>query len=1066
VSDERESVERSGGGVTLGERAIRYPVTTWMLYLCLLGYGAFVLYNLPLNRLPDVELPVIAVITTYTGASPADVETLITAPIERAVASVEGVETVRSTSRQGTSMVIISFTWGRDMDDAETDVRKNIELFAADFLPDETSRPLTFAFDPSLAPVIFLGMEGTLDPHRLRTIAEEEVQPFLARLDGVAAAEVMGGLDRQIHVRLDPIWLQANGISPQQVVDALAAANVVVPAGAIDDGTQLLNIQPTASFRTVEEIEDVVVGVRGTRPVRLAEVAEVIDGFEEETHVVSIDGSSAVMVAVRKQSDANTVSVARAVREALPELNARLPDGVRLVPVFDDSDSILRAIGNLGTTAWQGFLLTALVILAFLRSWRASLINVLAIPISVVVGFVAMSMLGVTLNLVSLAGLVLAIGMVVDNATVVLEVTYQNLEAGMSPRKASIEATKEMTMPVVASTLTTVVVFAPILLVDGIAGELFRDLVLTITTSLIASLIVSISLVPMLAANVLGDDLSTPFAKFLTRTTWFLDKLGPLYDRGLRWSLAHPWTVMAMAFGAFVASLAVTPLLGQDFLPPTDNSDVRVEVTAAPGISIDEMRERIDGVEAVIRDEVPETRVIYTDYGQSEGFAAIFGSTANRGTIRLRLVPPRDRERSQREIEQALTRRFRDVPGVDLRIATFGLGGGAGGDIELKLFGDDLDELRRTGERLRDELGSLEGVVDTRFSMTSGNPELDVIFDRERMRSLGLTPAGVASTLAAYFQGLPAGVFREDGDEHMIRVRAPREYRADLDALRYLPIPLPAGGTIPLASIARIGDRLGATDIERENQRRLVTVTFVGEGSDLGALTERVEAALRGSDLPEGVTWEIGGTAEDLRDAFFKLAMALAAALALVYMVMASQFESLLEPFVIMVTVPLAIIGVVMALAITGTSIQVTALVGVILLGGVVVNNGIVLIDVLKRRRAQGKDLKEATLEAGRTRLRPILITAVTTIVGMIPPAFGTGDGAEIWAPMARAVVGGLTVSTILTLFVVPVAYVLLAGWIDRRRARRLAKREGLAVDESPSPETPSTNELAAEAAQ
>lgn len=1046
MSDEPSAKDEAG--VTIGERSIRRSVTTTMIYLCLLGYGSFILYNLPLNRLPDVELPVIAVITTYTGASPSDVETLITAPIERAVSSVEGVENVRSTSRQGTSLVIIEFTWGRDMDDAETDVRKNIELFASDFLPDETSRPLTFAFDPSLAPVVFLGMEGTMDPHRLRTIAEEEVQPFLARLDGVAAAEVMGGLDRQIHVRLDPIWLQANGISPQQVVDALAAANVVVPSGAIDDGTQLLNIQPTSSFRTVEEIEDVVVGVRGLRAVRLAEVAEVIDGFEEETHVVSVDGESAVMVAVRKQSDANTVSVARAVREHLPELNARLPDGVRLVPVFDESDSILRAIGNLGDTAWQGFLLTGIVILAFLRSWRASLINIIAIPVSVVVGFVAMSMLGVTLNLVSLAGLVLAIGMVVDNATVVLEVTFQNLEQGMSPRKASIEATKEMTLPIVASTMTTVVVFLPILLVEGIAGELFRDMVLTITTSMVASLVVSVTLVPMMGAHVLGDDLSTPFAKFLTRITWFLDRLGPAYDTSLRWSLAHPWTVLGLALAAFVASLAITPFLGQDFLPPTDNSDVRIEVTAAPGISIDEMRERIDGVEAVIRDEVPETRVIYTDYGQSEGFAAIFGSTANRGTIRLRLVPPRDRARSQREIEQALTRRFRDVPGMDLRIATFGLSGGAGGDIELKLFGDDLDELRRTGEMLRDRLGAIDGVVDTRFSMTSGNPELDVIFDREHMRNLGLTPAAVASTLAAYFSGIPAGVFREEGDEHVIRVRAPREYRADLDALRYLPIPLPAGGTIPLASISTVGDRLGATDIERENQRRLATVTLVGTGSDLGALTERIEADLRRADLPEGITWEIGGTAEDLRDAFFKLALALAASLCLVYMVMASQFESLLEPFVIMATVPLAIIGVVLALAMTGTSIQVTALVGVILLGGIVVNNGIILIEVLKRRRAEGHDLKEATLEAGRTRLRPILITAITTIVGMIPPAFGTGDGAEIWAPMSRAVVGGLTVSTVLTLFVVPVAYVLLAGWIDRRKAR---KKPALAL--APEPE-------------
>jgi HAE1 family hydrophobic/amphiphilic exporter-1 len=379
------------------------------------------------------------------------------------------------------------------------------------------------------------------------------------------------------------------------------------------------------------------------------------------------------------------------------------------------------------------------------------------------------------------------------------------------------------------------------------------------------------------------------------------------------------------------------------------------------------------------------------------------------------------------------------MPGLDVRIQSFALGGGAGGDVEVQIFGDDLGEVRRFGELLRDELGAVEGVRESRLAMALGSPEVEVVFDREHMRALGVSPGSVASAVAAYYQGVAASVYRDEGDEYVIRVRAPRGARRDLDALRYLPIPLPGGTTIPLASVARVGDRLGPTDIERENQRRYTSVLVTGEGRDLGALTERIEARIDAIGVPDGLTYEIGGTAEDLRDAFFKLAMALLAALCLVYMVMASEFESLLEPLVIMATVPLAIIGVVLALAITGTSIQVTALVGVILLGGVVVNNGIVLIDVLKRRRAEGRDLVEATLEAGRTRLRPILMTATTTILGMVPPALGSGDGAEIWAPLARAVVGGMIVSTFLTLFVVPVLYVLVAGWADRRKAKRPA---------------------------
>lgn len=1022
--------------MTLAELSIRRGVTTAMIYLCLIGFGLFSLYNLPLNRLPEVDLPVIAVVTTYVGASPQDVETLLTEPIERAVASVEGVENVQSTSRQGTSIVLISFTWGTDMDAAEVEVRKNLELFAEDLLPDEASRPLTFAFDPSLAPVMFLALDGPLDGHQLRRIATEQVQPYLARVEGVAAAEVMGGLDREVHVLLHPAWLQANGVTPANVTDALRGANVLMPSGAVDDGTQRLAIQPTSLFSSVDEIRDVIVGQRGGRPVRLREVAEVLDTFEEEAHVVTADGEPAVMLAVRKQSDANTVQVARAVAEALPDIEARLPEGVSLVTLFDESQPILRSIRNLGNTGVQAFLLTGIVLLLFLRSWRTSLITVLAIPISVVVAFVFMDALDVTLNLISMAGLALAIGMLVDNGIVVLEAAFQHLEKGATPVEAAVRGAREMSMPLGASTLTTVVVFLPILLVEGIAGELFRDMVLTICVSLLASLVVALSLVPLMASRWMVAKKSTP-ERFLERATAFIDRLGPAYERALRWALARRKRVLAGTVLAFFASLAVVPFLGQDFLPKADVSEIRIEVTAAPGTSLDEMRVLVGEVEALIRDTVPEAEVVTADYGTAEGFGAIFGGTANQGTLRVRLPEPAYRERTQQEIEEALTARFGEVPGLDVEIAQFNLGG-SGADVEVKLFSEDLDELRTVGEALRDELAAVDGVRDVRFSMLQGSPELSLRYDRERMRVLGISPGLVTSTIATYYQGVTATIYREGGDEHEVRVRMPRDARRELSNLRYLPIPLPAGGTVPLGSLVEVSDQLGPIDIERENQRRYARLSISrAESVDLGTLTQRVEAHVNRASLPEGMYVEIGGVAEDLRDAFFKLAMALFAALALVYMVMASQFESLLEPFVIMFTVPLAIIGVVLALAVTGTSVQVTALVGVILLGGVVVNNGIVLIDVIKNRRAEGLSLHDAALEAARTRLRPILMTALTTILGMVPLALGFGDGAETWAPMARAVVGGMAFSTLLTLFVVPILYVMLAGAVERRRARR-----------------------------
>ncbi len=1033
--------------MSLSELSIRRGVTTAMIYLCVVGFGLFSLSRIPLNRLPDVDLPVIAVITTYVGAGPHDIETLLTEPIERAVASVEGVETVRSTSRQGTSIVLINFTWGTNMDAAEVEVRKNLELFAQDFLPDEASRPLTFAFDPSLSPVMFLALDGPLDGHQLRRIATEQVQPYLGRVEGVAAAEVMGGLDREVQVRLNPVWLQANGVSPSQVADALRGANLVVPSGAVDDGLQRLQITPTSLFTSVEEIENVIVGQRGGRAVRLSEVAEVVDAFEEETHVVTADGQPAVMLAVRKQSDANTVEVARAVAEALPQIERRLPEGVSLVPLFDESRPILRSIGNLGETGLSSFFLTGLVLLVFLRSWRTSVITMIAIPTSIVVAFVAMDALDVTLNLISMAGLALAIGMLVDNGIVVLEATVQHIEKGKSPADAALHGAQEMSMPLVASTLTTVVVFLPILLVEGIAGELFRDMVLTICISLLASLVVALSLVPLMSARLIRTEQSR-IEKKLVHMTGFVDRLVPAYERALAWTLARPKRVLGGALLAFILSLAAVPLLGQDFLPKADVSEVRVHVTAAPGTSLDDMRTSIGHVEGVIRELVPEAQVVTADYGSAEGFGAIFGATANEGTLRARLPDPADRERTQQEIEAVLTERFRDIPGLDVEISGFSLSG-SGGDIEVKLFGEDLDALRTYGDTLREELTEIEGVRDLRFSMLNGSPELALRYDRDRMRVLGISPGVVASTVAAYYQGLPATTYREGGNEYAVRIRAPREARRELDDLRYVPIPLPTGdATVPLGSLVELGDRLGPVDIEREDQRRYASISITrDEDVDLGTLTERVEQRIDRVGVPEGMHVEIGGTAEDLRDAFFKLALAFLAALVLVYMVMASEFESLLEPFVIMFTVPLSAIGVVLALLVSGTSLQVTALVGVILLGGVVVNNGIVLIDVLKRRRAEGMDLREAALEAARTRLRPILMTALTTILGMVPLSMGVGDGAETWAPMARTVVGGMTVGTLLTLFVIPSLYILLANFLERRKARRAPKAE-------PEPET------------
>lgn len=1031
-------MKRAGSLLSLGEVSIRRGVTTAMIYLCLTGFGLFSLFRLPLNRLPEVDLPVIAVITSYTGGAPQDMETLVTEPIERAVASVAGVEKITSTSRQGTSVVLINFTWGTNMDVAEIEVRKNLELFSGDLLPDEATKPLTFAFDPSLAPVLFMSLRGPMDGHQLRKVAEERIQPLLNRLEGVAAAEVMGGQRREVQVRIRPEWLQAFGIAPSQIVDALRAANVIVPAGAVETATQHLFIQPEGLIASIEELKAVTVGESGGVPIRLDHVAEVVDGFEDPTHIVTADGALAVMVAIRKQSNANTVGVSRTVTDALPKINAQLPEGVALVPLFDEASSIVRAISNLGMTGVQAFLLTGLILLLFLQSVRSSVIAAVAVPVSILVAFTFMDALDVTLNLISMAGLALAIGMLVDNGIVVLEATVQRLEQGDDAVTAARRGAEEMAMPLAASTLTTVVVFLPILLVEGIAGELFRDMVLTICVTLLVSLLVATSLVPLLMSRFMrGEErkLEALSAASIKRSRWrrFLAQLPGRYERALSVALDHPKRVLGGAILLFVGSMVVLPLLGKDFLPKADLSDIRIEVTADPGISLAEMTRQVEAVEALIHEEVPNAEVVTADYGSAEGFGALFGGAPNRGAMRVKLVPPSERDRSQQEIEAALARRFRTLPGLNIEMSTINFDGSTG-DVEVKLLGDNLGDLRASAELLEARFLKIDGVRDVAASMGVGSPELEIRYNRERMRDLGLTPAQVSSALSAYYQGVNATLFRSDGDEHPVRVRAPMTERRDLQQLRYLPIPLSTGQTVPLASIATLRPRLGPTDIEREDQRRLAKLTVTGHGVDLGALTSELEQTINQTELPGDVQAVVGGSAEDLKDAFFKLGLALLAALVLVYMVLASQFESLLEPLVIMFTVPLAATGVVWALVLTRTTLQVTALVGVILLGGVVVNNGIVLVEVLKRRLDAGHDLREAALEAARTRIRPILMTALTTILGMAPLAVGVGDGAETWSPMARAVIGGMIVSTALTLFVIPTLYVTLV----RRRGPRV----------------------------
>lgn len=1026
------------------EISVRRPVTGVMVFLALTVLGVFTFSRLKLDMLPNIEFPMIAIITSYPGAGPESIELLVTRPIEDALASVKNVEDVNSTSNQGSSIVMVKFAWGTDMDQAEQDVRKNLEIYAYDGLPDDVDRPLTFAFDPAMQPVVFLAVNSPGTPESARKIAEDEVEPYLSRIPGVAAAEVIGGATREIHVRLLPEWLESYRIPVPQLVGALRGANIIVPGGMLEQGRQELNIQATAEFTSVDQIRDVVVGNRGGKQVLLRDVAEVEDGFQEITSVVRSNGESAVMLAVRKQSDANTVQVAQRVLKELKTLEKRLPEGVTLSRLFDQGEPISRSISNLSTTAVMAILLTSLVLLAFLRSWRTALIVLLSIPLSMLVTFAVMDSQDVTLNIISMAGLALAVGMLVDNSIVVLENIFTRLNEGLSPKDAAIQGTKEMMMPIVASTLTTVAVFAPILFVPGLAGQMFRDMSLTICISLISSLLVALTLVPLLASLVLHREKKGLFHTVAGWFTFWLEPFTRRYLRVLSWCLVHRKKALALTIVVFLACMSLGSTLGADFLAKTDEGHLVFDVTGAPGTSTKQTDEVFRVLESIIAEDVPEAQVVVSQFGGGEGFAALFGQNAWTGNIQVRLPPKSQRERNQFDIAEALLDRFKEIPGIDVKLGDHGAAmmGGGGGDVQVKLFSDDLTTLREFGTRLKNRLETVEGVVTPTFSMEQGRPELQVDLDRDQIRQLGLSAGEVASTISTYFLGSVATMYREGGDEFRVFVRAPPSVREDVEQLRNLPIVTPLGTVVPLSTVADIRQSLGPTAITRENQRRIGTVSMsASRGTPLGTLVTRVNEVLADIETPPGVTTAIAGAAEDLQESFMALVLALFVAVLLVYMVMASQFESLLEPFVILFSVPLAMAGVMVGLAATRTSLQVTALIGIILLSGVVVNNGIVLIDVLKKRREEGVDLIAAALEAGRSRMRPILMTSLTTILGMIPMALEMGDGAELWAPMGRAVIGGMAMSTVLTLVVIPTGYVSLAGWVDRRRARKEARR-------------------------
>ncbi|MCI0691097.1 efflux RND transporter permease subunit [candidate division KSB1 bacterium] len=1029
------------------ETAIRRGVTFFMIYLIAVGFGLFSFGRLDIDLYPKLEFPMIALISQYTGVGPFDMETVVTRPVEEVVASVENIEKITSTSAQGLSLVLLEFDWGTNMNQAEIDVRNSLE-FIQDVLPQEVDGPLVFAFDPSQQPIFYLALSS--DMHgmaELRRIAERDLEPRLERIPGVASAFTMGGMRREIKVLVDPARLRAHNIPIEQVSAALQMGNLQLPAGKIDNAMQEFTIQTAGEYSNLEQIENTNVAALNGSVIRVKDVASVVDGFVDQQQKVWNNGKPAVMVVIQKQSDANTVQVCEEVRNRFATIEAELPKGVRLETVVDFSEFINRSMANLGNTAVQAIGLTFLVLLFFLRNLRSSLIVAVSIPVSMIVTFAVMDQAGLTLNVISMAGLALAVGLLVDNSIVVLENIFRHRELGEDLRDASHNGATEVSMAITASTLTTLAVFVPVLFVPGLAGELFNDMVVTICFSLTVSLLVALTLIPLLTSRLLHlrEKLQqhSLLAKTSNRVSGWLAGLHKIYAAGLKWSLEHRKTVVFSALGLFVLSIVILASLGGEFLPQSDSGFVAIAVDRAPGTSLEAMEASMREIDGIIRENVPEAKNTYINFGQGEGIMAFFSSrTSSEGDVTIGLTKLTERQRTQFDIQDDLRERFKTMPGVEVRFADRGQEAmfGSGTDIMVEIFGHDLSHAEALANDVAEKVKGIKGVAEVETSLRESAPELRVNFDRQCLADSGLSTAQLSRLVSTSVLGSVVTRYREEGDEYDVRVQLVKDARRSKEDIENILVVTPAGKQIPLRAVAEVEYSKAPIEITREGQERMVLVNIDISGRDLRSVTQDVQKALRQVSVPNDFRLEIGGIAEEQQESFMYLGLAALAALLLVYMVMASQFESLLDPFIIIFTIPLSLIGVAMALLLTGTNLNVMALIGIIMLVGIVVNNAIVLVDFTNQLRHRGKELFEAIMEAGRARMRPVLMTALTTILAMLPLAPGLGESGENWAPMARAVMGGLTAAMMLTLLVVPVIYAIVELKAEKIRKKREAR--------------------------
>ena len=1062
----------------LVEIATERRVTIVMFMVAIVLFGMVSLSRLKLNLLPDISYPTVTVRTELTGAAPVEIENLLTKPIEEAVGVVRNVRLVRSVSRSGQSDVTVEFLWGTDMDIAGIDVREKLDVL---FLPLEAKRPLLLRFDPSSEPIVRIGLlqkqaeggsrvaaEASLKA--LRRLAEDRIKTDLEAQEGTAAVKVSGGLEDEIQIRVDQQKLSQLGISINQVADRIRAENVNLSGGRLEEGNQRFLVRTLNEYQSVDEFRDAIIAYIADRPVYLRDVATVERGYKEREAITRVRGKESVELAVYKEGDANTVQVAKRIEQRLASLRSTLPDNIELVKIYDQSTFISSAVDNVRVAAILGGLIAIFVLYGFLRDSRATTIVGIAIPVSVIGTFLLMYTNDISLNIMSLGGIALAVGMLVDNSIVVLENIVRKKEQGEGIVEAAQNGTAEVGSAVVAATLTTIAVFFPMVFISGIAGQLFRDQALTVTFALVFSLIVALTLIPMLAslgARSRYDDggdgkpagLFTRMIAFLVRMfgfvfsligklfrlilwppTWILQRLyrsaAAVYPGLLRWSLENRWTVVAAAVVIFLGTMALIPRLGTELIPQFSQGEFTVDLRLSPGAPLDETDEAIQMAQSAAS-SIEAVELDYSVAGTGNRLDANpVDAGDNAGTLSIRLAAGAGRS-AENSTMDAMRSELVRLPGVQFEFSRPALLSFAS-PLQIEIAGYDLDSLARITDVVVQRMSASDRFSDIRTTIERGNPEIQIVFDQERAAKLGLAVRDIADRVVASVRGELATRYTWHDKKIDVLVRSVDTRESSIEEIKGLIVNPSSDRPVTLDAVANVKVSLGPSEIRRVAQQRVAIITANLAYGDLGAAAAEAGAIVGSIAMPNGIAAIVSGQSEEMQESFDSMQFALILAVFLVYLVMASQFESLIHPFVILFTIPLALVGAVLALFITGTTISIVALIGVIMLAGIVVNNAIVLVDLINQLRAQGAERTDAIMEAGRARLRPILMTSLTTALGLLPMAMGIGEGSEVRTPMAITVIGGLVVSTLLTLVVIPVVYSLM----DRKHWPEMAEQQ------------------------